>query len=296
MKKKMLITGASGFLGWNLCRLALSDWEVLGVCHQQTIQISGVQMHKADLTNYRELKTVFDHATPSAVIHTAAASQPDFCEQHPEESFRMNVEATAVLADLCADKGIPFVFTSSDLVFDGDHPPYSENSQTNPVNRYGEQKVQAESEIRLRHPAAVICRIPLLFGYTGGASRSFTEHMIRAIEEGAPLTLFTDEYRTPVDAQSASAGLLFAMKTFQGAIVHLGGGRRISRYEMGRLIEKLMNVKNARIYAVTRKEIPLPSPRPADVSLDSQKAFSMGYAPMDLERALRQSIGHRYCG
>ncbi|MFZ5572671.1 MAG: SDR family oxidoreductase [Thermodesulfobacteriota bacterium] len=290
MKKKLLLTGASGFLGWSLCRLALPHWEVFGIWHRQEIPIAGVRPLKADLMNFRELETAFRLAAPDAVIHAAAASKPDFCQQHPRLSFRINVEASATLADQCAAKNIPFVFTSTDLVFDGDHPPYSENSPAHPINVYGEQKLRAEEEIRQRYPATVICRLPLLFGYSGGVTRTFTEQMIRAIEEGRPLTLFTDEYRTPVDAWSAAEGLLLAATNWRGAVVHLGGKKRISRYEMGRLIETLLDAKSARITGIRRNEVSPPSPRPADVSLDSRKAFEWGYDPAALETALKRSI------
>lgn len=294
MKKKLLITGASGFLGWNLCQQARDGWHVTGLYHHHPVAITGTRMRKADLTDYGELKTVFEQTAPDAVIHTAAASRPDFCEQHPDETFKMNVETSVALAGLCADNAVPFVFTSSDLVFDGENAPYSETSPANPINAYGEQKLRAESEIRLRYPPAVICRLPLLFGTTGSTSRSFTDSIITAIRKGDPLTLFFDEFRTPVDAPSAAKGLLLAIKAFQGTVVHLGGRRRVSRYEMGCLIEKRMKIKNPRIRVISRMDIPSPSPRPADVSLDSSKAFSKGYSPADMETAIDEAIvNHR---
>ncbi len=292
MKTKLLITGASGFLGWNLCRQALYHWDVVGLYQHHPVTISGAGIFCLDLTDYGALKMLFRQVKPQAVIHTAAASRPDFCQQHPDASYKINVTASVNLAGLCADNSIPFVFTSSDLVFDGENPPYSESSPAYPINIYGEQKLRAESEILLCYPPAVICRLPLMFGTTMGPTRSFTDQIITATHKGEALTLFFDEFRTPVDTQSAARGLLLAIQRFHGEIVHLGGKSRVSRFEMGCLIEKLMNIQNPAIRKLSRKAVPSLSPRPADVSLDSSKAFARGYTPTDLEPALRQAISN----
>ena len=77
---------------------------------------------------------------PDAVIHLAAASDPNYCQTHPEETFKINVTASSNIAGLCSDLKAACVFTSSDQVFDGKSPPYKENDDTNPLNIYGQQK------------------------------------------------------------------------------------------------------------------------------------------------------------
>ena len=162
--QKILITGASGFLGWNLCQIARGTWEVHGTYDQHSIKISGVNIHQLDLTNADLVKAEIKRIAPDAIIHTAAASSPNFCQTNQAQSYQINVVASQLLAKICADTEIPFVFTSTDLVFDGTKPPYIETDLVSPLNIYGEQKVAAEREILIAYPQATICRMPLMFG------------------------------------------------------------------------------------------------------------------------------------
>ena len=284
MLPKLMITGASGFLGWNLCREALGKWEVCALCHTHRIRMRGVIPISLDITDAAGLKTLFHEIQPDAVIHTAAESRPDYCQQHPHETRVINVDASANIASLCADWRIPCVFTSSDLVFDGQNPPYSEAEAVNPVSLYGEQKAEAEALMQARYPGTSVCRMPLMFGYSEGASRGSDHQMIRTLREGKSVRLFSDEYRTPVDAQSAARGLLLAADKACGRL-HLGGRTRISRYEMGKIVVRLLNVNASQVIPILQKDMTLPAPRPRDVSLDSSKAYAMGYDPRDIEES-----------
>ncbi|MCC5621764.1 NAD-dependent epimerase/dehydratase family protein, partial [Nostoc sp. CHAB 5715] len=72
--KKLLITGASGFLGWHLCQLAKQEWEVYGTYFSHSLEIPGIKMLKVNLTDFQELQRIFSDVKPTAVIHTAAHS------------------------------------------------------------------------------------------------------------------------------------------------------------------------------------------------------------------------------
>jgi dTDP-4-dehydrorhamnose reductase len=139
--KKLLVTGASGFLGWHLCQLAKQQWDVYSTYFSHTIEIPGVTMLKVDLRDFQALKQLFQQVQPSAIIHTAAQSSPNYCQAYTAESYAINVTTSLNLAGLCADYNIPYVFTSTDLVFNGLNPPYRETDSVSPVNAYGEQKV-----------------------------------------------------------------------------------------------------------------------------------------------------------
>src|SRR6476469_4001485 len=142
--KKLLVTGASGFLGWNICHLAKEEWEVYGTYLSNIPAIPDVALLKSNLRDFEELKLIFDNINPAAVIHTAAQSSPNFCQNYPNESYPINVTASWNIAGLCADYSIPCAFTSTDLVFNGLNAPYLETDPVCPINIYGEQKVMAE--------------------------------------------------------------------------------------------------------------------------------------------------------
>jgi dTDP-4-dehydrorhamnose reductase len=181
------------------------------------------------------------------------------------------------------------VFTSSDLVFNGKRPPYKETDRLGPLNAYARQKVAAEAAIHKRHPGAVICRLPLMFGYGGPAARGFAHDMVMAIAARKPIRLFTDEYRTPVSTACAAKGLMAALR-WPGGVYHLGGPERISRFELGRRIAAHLNLGETHIQPLSQAALPMAAKRPADVSLDSRKALSLGYAPKRVDAAIGRML------
>ncbi|MDX2215088.1 MAG: NAD(P)-dependent oxidoreductase [Oculatellaceae cyanobacterium bins.114] len=275
--KKLLVTGASGFLGWNVCQAAQANWQVYGTYATHPITMPGVTLVQVNLTDYPALQNLFQTLQPDAVMHLAAQSSPNVCQTQPDAAYAINVTASANLAGLSADRAIPCVFTSSDLVFDGQHPPYRETDPVCPLSRYGEQKALAEIEMRSRHPGVAICRMPLMFGYAPHAA-SFIQPFLKILRSGQPLSLFVDEIRTPVSGRDAAYGLLLALQQVQGCL-HLGGRDRLSRYEFGRHMVEVLELSAANISACRQADVSMPAPRPPDVSLDSSKAFQLGYHP-----------------
>jgi dTDP-4-dehydrorhamnose reductase len=288
--KKLLITGASGFLGWNLCNLAKDHWDIYGTVFSHPVEIDGVQVIKTDLTDLGELRRLFLDVRPNAVIHTAAAADPHYCQTNKEGSYRINVDASLNIAGLCADYKIPCVFTSTDLVFDGLKAPYREEDPVCPLNVYGEQKALAEEGILKQYPDAAVCRMPLMFGIASPASESFIQPMIRSMREGKEVRLFIDEFRNPVSAGTAVRGLFLALEKVKG-IIHLGGIERISRYDFGRLVMDVFKISQAILTPCLQKDIRMTAPRSPDVTLESSKAYALGYRPLPLREELRSILG-----
>ncbi|MBD2212570.1 NAD(P)-dependent oxidoreductase [Nostoc linckia FACHB-104] len=283
--KKLLVTGASGFLGWHICQQAKPEWEVYGTYFANSLEIPGLKTLKVNLSNFQELKQIFNDIKPAAVIHTAALSQPNFCQTHPQESYAINVTASCNIAGLCADYAIPCAFTSTDLVFDGLNAPYQEIDSVNPLNIYGEQKVQAEIGMLERYPHTAVCRMPLMFGMATPTAKSFMQQFIETLQADKELSLFIDEFRTPVSGKTAAQGLLLGLEKVQG-LIHLGGKERISRYDFMRLLVEVFEIPNATLKGCRQEDIKMAAPRPKDVSLNSSKAFALGYQPLSIKEEL----------
>ncbi len=282
---KLLVTGASGFLGWHVCQSAQSQWQVFGTYQSKTAVIPGATTLKADISDFTALQQLFETVQPDAVIHLAAQSSPNYCQQYPDEAHAINVTAAANIAGLCSDRDIPCAFTSTDLVFDGQNPPYRETDPVCPINLYGEQKVLAEEAMQSRYPKTAICRMPLMFGEASPTAHSFIQPFLQILRQKQELRLFMDEFRTPASATSAAQGLLLALEKVQGCI-HLGGKERISRYEFGRLMVEVLGLSDTHLQACRQQDVPMSAPRPADVSLDSFRAFSLGYEPLTIREEL----------
>jgi dTDP-4-dehydrorhamnose reductase len=287
MNEKILVTGASGFLGWNFCSLAKFKWDIYGTYFSRTVELPGVKLIKVNLTYFQTLKQVFFKIQPTAVIHFAALSSPNYCQNYPDESYLVNVTTSINIASLCADYNIPLVFTSTDLVFDGLNPPYSETDPVSPINYYGEHKAIAEQKILELYPNSAICRMPLMFGAAPPKASSFIQPFIKTLKEGKDLYLFTDEFRTPVSALTAVAGLLLALERVNG-LIHLGGKERISRYDFGHLMAEILELPKANLKPCLQQKVKMSAPRPLDTSLDSSKAFALGYQPLSLREQLQQ--------
>ncbi len=288
--KRLLITGASGFLGWNLIQLSKLDWTVLGTYFTHPVVIPGATLIQVDLTNFNEMKHLFAVSTPDAVIHTAAISAPNFCQENRSFTYKINTEASTNIAGLCSDREIPCLFTSSDLVFNGLNPPYNEDDKPSPVSVYGEQKILAEKGMKERYAETVICRMPLMFGDPGPAAESYIQSMIQALRLGHDVNLFIDEFRTPVSGRDAAKGLILALK-YLPSFIHLGGKERLSRYNFGRLLVDIFGFQNARLIECKQKDVSMPARRPPDVSLDSSRARSWGFHPNSLTKELKYLQG-----
>ncbi len=288
--KKILVTGASGFLGWNTCRMAKKAWDVYGTFFSHHVDIPDVNIIRLDLRDFKHLKKIFKEVRPDAVIHSAAVTDLNYCQENREETDKINVDSSVNIAGLCSDYRVPCVFTSTDIVFDGLNPPYREEDEVCPVNFYGEQKTAAEERMLQCYPLVAVCRMPLMFGIPGPAASSFIQPMIKAMRKGQELRLFIDEFRTPISGMDAVRGVFLALENVQG-IIHLGGLERISRYDFGQLLMKVMGVSKAKLVPCRQEDVIMAAPRPADVSLDSSKALSLGFKPSPLEQGLRETLG-----
>ncbi|MEL7078716.1 MAG: NAD(P)-dependent oxidoreductase [Cyanobacteria bacterium J06648_1] len=284
--KKLLVTGASGFLGWNLCQLAQASWEVHGTYFTHQVTIPGAALHQTDLTDFAALDRLFKQVDPDAVIHTAAASKPNFCQTNREAAYAINVGVAVNVARLCGERDIPCAFTSTDLVFDGQNPLYKEEDSVCPINYYGEQKAIAEQKMAEIYPQVALCRMPLMFGVPSPVSPSFLQGMVSSLKAGKEINLFTDEYRTPASGSAASQGLLLAVEKQVQGILHLGGKDRISRYDLGLLLADILDLPTDIIKPGKQADVVMVAPRSPDTSLDSSKAFALGYKPLSLREEL----------
>lgn len=221
-KPVALVTGAAGLIGRYLLATAsrwAPVWDVRGLTRQDL-----------DLTDEAAVRRQWREHQPAAVIHCAAISRPAICEQDPELARRVNIEATALLASLAG--GIPFLFCSSDQVFDGRQGWYVETDRINPINYYGETKAAAEEAV-LANPRHTVVRLALTAGASQTGDRSFVEDMRRSAARDHRITLFTDEFRSPIPAGVVARAVWELIGCERPGLYHLGGTERLSRMDIG---------------------------------------------------------------
>jgi dTDP-4-dehydrorhamnose reductase len=253
------ITGAAGLIGNYLVQTAsrfAPGWRVRGLTRAQL-----------DLLDFDAVRRAFREQRPQLVIHCAAMSRSPECQQTPTLARQLNVDATANLAELAAD--IPFVFCSTDLVFDGCKGDYVETDAVNPLNVYAETKVAAERFLQTR-PRSLIVRLAINGGRSPTGDRGFNELMRLAWQRGEMTNLFTDEFRCPIPAVVTARAIWELVNQRQTGLFHLGGGEKLSRYEIGKVLSARTPELAARVVPDTRRNY-RGAPRPADVSLNLTK-------------------------
>lgn len=271
---RILITGASGFLGGHLCLQAREKWEVLGAYHAHKTVVAGVRAVKVNLADVAGLTNTLDEARPRAIVH-AAVLQVEACERDPALADMINVEATRVIADWCARRERRLIYISSDLVFDGGRGWYKETDRPLPVMRYGESKWQAEKTVLEICPAACVARLPLMYGLPAAGGSNFFISMMQSLQRGEKVRVFSDQYRTPgLVNNMAEAVLELTESEFKG-VLHVAGAQRCSREEMARGICRVLGFDENLLEPVSMFEVKMPAPRPRDVSLDSGLARSI---------------------
>ena len=263
MAPRAIITGAAGLIGQYLVKTA-PRWA-------PDRDMQGLTRADLDLTDRANVERTWQSIKPNAVIHCAALSRTKDCEQDPEQARRINVEVTAHLAQLSQD--IPFIFLSSGEVFDGRTGWYGETDEPNPINVYGQTKLEAEQAV-LQNPRHTVVRIVLTAGTSETSNRSFVEDMCRTAKAGKDMTLYEDEFRCPLPAGVIARVIWELVDCKQPGLYHLGGSDRLSRWEIGEtLLPWCPEFKGHLMKGSARNHVG--SPRPADLSLRCDKIQSL---------------------
>ena len=197
----------------------------------------------------------------------------------------VNIEASRHIACLAKELDARLVFTSSSQVYDGNHPPYDESSPAHPINAYGQQKLIAENIIREIYPESVICRVPLMYGAAPTGATSSLQPVLSALRNEQPMKLFTDEIRSSLGAESASLGLLHALK-FSGETFLIAGDEPLSRYDFGCRVADFFGYNKAPLIPSRQSDQPMAAKRPRDLRMNSIKIRQTGFQPLSLEEEL----------
>jgi dTDP-4-dehydrorhamnose reductase len=252
----------------------------------------GWPLECVDLADSDQVAAAFRSARPTIVVHTAAMARIADCCQEPERAHAVNAEGSARLAELAHESGARLLYTSTDLVFDGNHGGYREQDAPAPQSVYGRTKLAAEGAV-LTFPRNAVVRLSLLFGPTLGDRPSFFDEQITALRTGKPCRFFADEWRTPLSLLTAAQGLpAIAASDFTG-LLHVGGPERLSRLEMGQRLAAFLGCDPAVLVPTMRESNPATEPRPRDTSLDSSRwrALFPRQPWPDMEEALELLLG-----
>ena len=252
---KVLVTGANGMLGQDLCpTLADNGYEVIET-DKDTL----------DITNFDTVEKFLSQETPDLVIHCAAYTNVDKAEDELEKAELINVKGTENLAKLCKKYDLPLVYISTDYVFDGlKMTPYIPEDIPNPINNYGLTKWKGEKVIRKHCEKYYIIRTSWLYGYHG---KNFVETMI-SMAGKSELKVVDDQIGCPTWTMELSDGILKILETRKYGTYHVCGSGETSWYGFAKEIFKQMKL-DVNIIPCTTDEFPRPAKRPKYSVMDN---------------------------
>lgn len=276
---RALITGAAGRLGRQL-RLQLADVHEL-----ITTDIVGDVSLKADLTDFGACRRLLHNAAPDIVLHAAAWTDVDGCARDPQRALAANGLATAHLAALTSNRGIPILYISSNEVFDGElGRPYTEYDRPNPINPYGYSKWYGERAIAQVNPRHYIVRTSWLFAHGGG---NFIQAILAAAGAGKPLRVVTNEVANPTYATDLAAAIAGLIESERYGIYHLVNDGAVSRWAFARRILDCAGFAETPIERISRHEWQRPSLPPEQTALSNLAGASIGINLRPWHEALR---------
>ena len=256
---KILITGAKGMLGQDLCPI-LEDAEFVD-------EIIETDIHNLDITNEIQVHNVIKQSNPDFVIHCAAYTDVDKAESDAEMAEKINTQGTKNLASACAKNNCTLIFISTDYVFDGTKKgKYLPTDEPNPVNIYGKTKFKAEQYIKEICNKYYIVRTSWLYGHHG---KNFVETMIKYANEGTPLKVVNDQIGCPTWTVALSEAIcdLIEEKPDYG-IYHICSSGSTTWYEFAQEIFKLTNI-NANLAPCSSEEYITPAKRPKNSVMEN---------------------------
>ncbi|MGQ0600123.1 MAG: SDR family oxidoreductase [Anaerolineales bacterium] len=259
---RLLITGGSGYLGQHLIEHA-EDWEVTATYHARAFTpIRGAAL-QLDLRDEAATRAAIAELKPQAILHAA-------CSNRNAEHQTAIVPAARHIARTARALNIHLVHVSSDVVFDGEHPPYGDAARPQPITDYARAKAEAEDVVADICPNAVIARPSLIWGLDPIDHQ--TRWLAEAARNGQPVTLFTDEFRCPTYVHDLAKALLeLAARVDVSGPLNLVGPQRLSRWDFGVKLLAALNVSlTPNVMARTVKESGLMRPR--DLTLTTERA------------------------
>jgi len=293
---KILVTGANGLLGTKLIDRLQHDASVDLYATARRPGIVPVQpdrFFETDLTDAAAVQNLVARMQPDAIIHTAAMTQVDQCEQDKDGCWNINVHAVDYLLQACRQRNIHFIYLSTDFIFDGSHGPLDETAQPNPVNYYGESKVAAEQLVQTSPVPWTIIRTVLVYGITPDLSRSNIIVWVKNnLEAGKPIRVVNDQWRTPTLAEDLAEGCYLAALKKAPGIFHISGIDGLTPYDLAMQTAAFFNLDASLITPTNASEFTQPARRPLRTGFIIDKARKvLGYDPHSFGEGLAVVAG-----
>jgi len=271
---RILITGATGQLGSELCR-------VLG---QETVipkDLPGFDLTRSDVSEQ------ILEAAPDVIIHAGAYTDVDGAEREPERARAVNATGTERIATAAEQIGARLIYISTDYVFDGAQSvPYAETDRPNPLNQYGLTKWQGEQAVLASGARALVIRTAWLYGRQG---KNFVKSIMRAAQEQPVLKVVHDQRGCPTFAGDLAATIVPLLQRDVDGILHVTNRGHCTWHEFAQAIVREMGL-SVPVLPITTSQAGRLAVRPPYSVLSLDRLASLGLDIPDWQQALRRFL------
>lgn len=273
---RALVIGASGQMGAALVRvLRARGHEAVGTWAHHAYP----GLVPLDLADGAALERLLCEHRPDWVLCPAALSHVDYCEDHVEEAFAVNVHAPLAAARAAARAGAGFVYYSSDYVFDGVSGPYVEEHPPHPLGVYGRSKAEGERAVLGALDRALVVRTSVVYG-PERQEKNFVYQLIRACRGGQDFRPAVDQRASPSYNEDVATATVECCEREERGIWHLAGADTLDRMAFARLVCRVFELDGSRLTPATTSELGQKAARPLDGGLDVGKARRLLKTPL----------------
>jgi dTDP-4-dehydrorhamnose reductase len=288
MAEKIVITGATGLLGANFIYTALQEgWSPVGVAWPCRLPAAPVPMFELDLRKVSDAADFLAQQRPAWLVHLAAMTNVDWCEEHAVETRQLNAEVSGALAAAAAQVGAGFVYMSTDSVFDGCRGGYGEDDEPNPLNVYAASKLEGEHLVLQANPAALVVRSNI-FGWNAQPKANLAEWLVKNLRAGKTIPGFTDVIFAPLLVTTLADWILNLMRAGARGRWHVASRSPISKYDFARAVALAFDLPESMIQPVKAASVAQRAHRPLNTWLKADSAAQkLGRELPDLTTMLR---------
>ena len=272
---KIVLTGASGLLGRAVMAELLPNFDIIGLGLNRIH--SGIQ--KLNLLDTESVNEFMWTVKPDILIHSAAERRPDISQNAPKRTIALNVEATRHLARLAYQTGSWMIYLSTNYVFDGTSPPYSPQDLTNPLNLYGQSKLDGENAVRAETDQFCIIRLPALYGqveFLGETSITQIGEQIQS-EEKINIDHWSIRRPTWVNDVAVVCRQIIEHRSNQSnfnGTYHWSANEPMTKYQIAQSMGEVVNCSTTHLIPDVKP--PVGVLRPQDCELDCSDLVNLG--------------------
>ena len=253
---KILITGAKGMLGTDLCALLRTN----------NIEVFEWDLPANDITEVKRTVVQLKRIAPDRIIHLAAYTDVDGCEVNKSKAYSVNVQGTWAMVLGAKEINTPLLHMSTDYVFDGEKgSPYFEDDKTNPINYYGLTKVQSEQLVKGKLKKFYIIRTSWLFGKTG---KNFVQTIIKTAKEKENIEVVNDQFGSPTYTIDLAEAIHKIIQSDNFGIYHISNSGICSWFDFAREIIKQAALNN-KVIPITSGQLKHGAKRPKFSALNN---------------------------